>query len=270
MPAHRIDKVTSGAVVFAKTAEAHAALARQFNRRSIEKAYLAIVRGRRRAARTARSTCPCRSGARTGCAWRRARSSIVVDERAPVVVGGAVGRLRRQADVSRPAPTSARHERAGDATLLVAEPVTGRRHQIRVHLGVDRLAHPGRSALRRRARRADVPPRAGRSPSTPRGPTGGASSWRRRRRPDFWAPLGGETPDAPCWPPPARRGHGSGRPAANRDRLGGRHPQGPVQERGVAQAAAQLPLQPGDRVQVLRRPGVLVGLAGVAGQHRRR
>src|SRR5436190_7577100 len=45
MPAHRIDKVTSGAVVFAKTAEAHASLARQFHRRSIDKAYLAIVRG---------------------------------------------------------------------------------------------------------------------------------------------------------------------------------------------------------------------------------
>jgi len=43
MPAHRIDKVTSGAVVLAKTAEAHAALARQFHRRSIEKAYLAVV-----------------------------------------------------------------------------------------------------------------------------------------------------------------------------------------------------------------------------------
>src|SRR5690348_16099703 len=45
MPAHRIDKVTSGAVVLAKTADAHASLARQFNRRSIEKAYLAVVHG---------------------------------------------------------------------------------------------------------------------------------------------------------------------------------------------------------------------------------
>src|SRR4051812_21326583 len=47
MPAHRIDKVTSGAVVFAKTAEARASLARQFHRRSIDKAYLAIVRSDR-------------------------------------------------------------------------------------------------------------------------------------------------------------------------------------------------------------------------------
>src|SRR5215212_5911668 len=47
MPAHRIDKVTSGAVVFAKTADARASLARQFHRRSIEKAYLAVVRSDR-------------------------------------------------------------------------------------------------------------------------------------------------------------------------------------------------------------------------------
>src|SRR3954452_15543309 len=47
MPAHRIDKVTSGAVVFAKTADARASLAREFHRRSIEKAYLAVVRSDR-------------------------------------------------------------------------------------------------------------------------------------------------------------------------------------------------------------------------------
>src|SRR5205807_5497078 len=44
MPAHRIDRVTSGAVLLARTAGAHADLARQFRARAVEKAYLAITR----------------------------------------------------------------------------------------------------------------------------------------------------------------------------------------------------------------------------------
>src|SRR4051812_36576712 len=44
LPAHRIDKVTSGAVVFAKVPQAHAQLTRQFNRRLVDKLYLAVTR----------------------------------------------------------------------------------------------------------------------------------------------------------------------------------------------------------------------------------
>jgi RluA family pseudouridine synthase len=42
---HRIDKETSGIIVFAKTAEAHAALNAQFEGRKVEKIYRAIVVG---------------------------------------------------------------------------------------------------------------------------------------------------------------------------------------------------------------------------------
>jgi 23S rRNA pseudouridine1911/1915/1917 synthase len=42
---HRIDKETSGIVVFAKTPEAHAALNAQFENREVEKAYFGIVLG---------------------------------------------------------------------------------------------------------------------------------------------------------------------------------------------------------------------------------
>lgn len=42
---HRLDKETSGVILFAKTAEAHAALNRQFEGREVEKVYHALVRG---------------------------------------------------------------------------------------------------------------------------------------------------------------------------------------------------------------------------------
>jgi len=42
---HRIDKETSGVVVFAKTADAHAHLNKQFEERTVEKVYLALVVG---------------------------------------------------------------------------------------------------------------------------------------------------------------------------------------------------------------------------------
>lgn len=42
---HRLDKDTTGCVLVAKTAEAHAALQKQFEERSVQKKYLAIVYG---------------------------------------------------------------------------------------------------------------------------------------------------------------------------------------------------------------------------------
>jgi RluA family pseudouridine synthase len=42
---HRIDKETSGIIVFAKTPEAHAALNEQFDGRRVEKVYQALVAG---------------------------------------------------------------------------------------------------------------------------------------------------------------------------------------------------------------------------------
>jgi 23S rRNA pseudouridine1911/1915/1917 synthase len=43
---HRLDKETSGLVVFARTAEAERALGKQFRAHTIERSYLAVVRGR--------------------------------------------------------------------------------------------------------------------------------------------------------------------------------------------------------------------------------
>ena len=140
MPAHRIDKVTSGAVVFAKTAEAHASLARQFHRRSIEKAYLAVVRGDDRAGggeggglAAGTIDLPLAVGRKNRVRVAAPRSSIVVDaaRRSWSVAPAAVFADKR----SYPARTDfAVVAGTDDAALIVARPHTGRRHQIRVHL----------------------------------------------------------------------------------------------------------------------------------------
>ena len=45
IPVHRLDKPTSGALVFARTPEAHRGLSMQFEAREVEKVYLALVDG---------------------------------------------------------------------------------------------------------------------------------------------------------------------------------------------------------------------------------
>jgi tRNA pseudouridine32 synthase/23S rRNA pseudouridine746 synthase/23S rRNA pseudouridine1911/1915/1917 synthase len=131
-PAHRIDKVTSGAIVFAKTAEARASLARQFNRRAVEKAYLAIVRGDDVPARGTIDL-PLAVGRKNRVRVAAPRSSIVADaERSSWSVDpSAVFADKR----TYPARTNFGLVSAdGGTALLVAQPFTGRRHQIRVHL----------------------------------------------------------------------------------------------------------------------------------------
>ncbi|CAH0999561.1 Dual-specificity RNA pseudouridine synthase RluA [Neolewinella maritima] len=45
IPVHRLDRPTTGVLVFAKTAEAHRGLSMQFEARDVEKVYLALVDG---------------------------------------------------------------------------------------------------------------------------------------------------------------------------------------------------------------------------------
>ncbi|HAH05028.1 MAG TPA: RluA family pseudouridine synthase [Elusimicrobia bacterium] len=103
---HRIDGEASGLVLFAKDAEAHRALCAQFARRQVRKLYRALVLG------------------------ALAEDLLI---KAPIKEFGS-GRMGVHPE-GKPAQTTLRVlARYKAATLLEAEPHTGRRHQLRVHL----------------------------------------------------------------------------------------------------------------------------------------
>jgi 23S rRNA pseudouridine1911/1915/1917 synthase len=129
---HRIDKDTSGLLVAAKTDRAHHALARQFEKHTAERAYLAVCHGVPDPADPRLRGVPgvaWEAGATLRIATRLARHPT--DRQRQAVVKGEGG---------RPAVTRARVvEGFGThAALLECRLETGRTHQIRVH-----MAHAG-------------------------------------------------------------------------------------------------------------------------------
>jgi 23S rRNA pseudouridine1911/1915/1917 synthase len=110
----RLDKLTSGIVVAAKTSAVHAALQRELASSRSEKDYLAVVYGR---VNVARGEIDLRLARDPGDRRRVLASSSVG---AP-----SLTRFERLARVSAP---------AGGLSLLRCRLVTGRTHQIRVHL----------------------------------------------------------------------------------------------------------------------------------------
>lgn len=105
---HRLDKGVTGVIVYAKNADAHRFLNDQFAARSTKKRYLALVQG---AVKTDEGT---------------------ID--APLRKFGS-GRMGVDAGAGAPSETRFKViERLPCYTLLGVNPLTGRRHQIRVHL----------------------------------------------------------------------------------------------------------------------------------------
>jgi tRNA pseudouridine32 synthase/23S rRNA pseudouridine746 synthase len=113
---HRLDRDTSGAMVFALSREAERSLARQFQTRRVAKRYVAVVSG------------------------------VVAGEQGEVDLP-----LRKDldrkfvhiVDEQRGKEAITRYtviERQGDRTRLLLEPLTGRSHQLRVHMQA--LGHP--------------------------------------------------------------------------------------------------------------------------------
>ncbi|MEM1023430.1 MAG: RluA family pseudouridine synthase [Myxococcota bacterium] len=114
--AHRIDKETSGLLLLARDFEAASDLKTQFAQRRVEKAYLAVVKG------------------------RVARDEFVID--LPLRLADTVTKVMMEPHPGGgPALTFVRVlARGPDASLVEARPKTGRQHQIRVHL--QQLGHP--------------------------------------------------------------------------------------------------------------------------------
>jgi RluA family pseudouridine synthase len=113
---HRIDRDTSGLVIFAKTREVHRSLSILFEQRKIAKRYIAIVHGR--------------------TSWKEAACDL------PLVSNGnkkhmtIIDKYHGKKSVTFFSLISG----AGNYSVLEAKPETGRIHQIRVHAAA--LGHP--------------------------------------------------------------------------------------------------------------------------------
>ena len=131
-PVHRIDKVTSGLILFAKELRLHGGLTRQFARRTADKRYLAVVRpGGLPPEGTIEL--PLSTG-------RKGRIRIAADRSAITVAGDPPTWSVPDSAVHdhvRRYPSTTRFRRLagdGEQDLLSVTPISGRRHQIRVHL----------------------------------------------------------------------------------------------------------------------------------------
>ena len=142
---HRLDKDTSGLIVAAKSDRAHQGLVEQFAERSVERVYTALVWGRPQPSK----------GEISGNIGRspRNRKKMAVLRR-----GGRPAATRYQVKESYA---------GGAASLIECRLMTGRTHQIRVHLA--ERGHPvigdplyGRRDSRRHGRRRTALPEAAR------------------------------------------------------------------------------------------------------------
>lgn len=112
---HRIDRDTSGVVVFARTAEAHRAISKAFEAREVKKRYVAFVR----------SDVALGAGGVIDVALHSARKGKMRP-----AIDGEQGALASRTEWQL---VASRATSVGFVSRVTARPETGRQHQIRVH-----------------------------------------------------------------------------------------------------------------------------------------
>jgi tRNA pseudouridine32 synthase/23S rRNA pseudouridine746 synthase len=205
-PVHRIDRVTSGLVLFAKEPRAHASLSRQLARRTLERTYLAIVRS---GGLPTRGTIdlPLTAGRKGRVRVAAPRASIAFDaahQRWSVASAEILADRRIYPSLT----LFARVWESADHTLVVVRPITGRRHQIRVHFAWIGYPVEGDPLFPVR----DAPPTARTCLHSWR--LAFDAEWRNGERitieaapgEDFWEPLHGSLP-FPHWSAVLERAH---------------------------------------------------------------
>ncbi len=126
-PVHRLDKGTSGVLIFGLDPDMGRALSAAFERQEVAKRYLAVVRGH-----------PPEVGEIDHALTKRLETSELRDERTENRPQEAVTRYRRLATVELPYRVD--RYPASRYALLELTPLTGRRHQLRRHL--KHISHP--------------------------------------------------------------------------------------------------------------------------------
>ncbi len=147
LAAHRLDMSTSGLLVFARGEEMHRRLSHLFRERGVKKCYIAMVAGRVRA-NAGEVDLP------LGSDWpNRPRQKVDFAIGKPSLTRYRIAGFGESVHASIPQhersnssePTTVRPEVSkgkwlADTTRLELEPVTGRTHQLRVHMAA--IGHP--------------------------------------------------------------------------------------------------------------------------------
>lgn len=190
---HRLDRPVSGVLLLAATPRAARKLSRQFERRQIEKTYLAILAAPERGAERLRLE---QAGA-VGLEWHDFIEKVPEEPRARVSVADAA--------TAREAVTRARLIKPlADGRLLVElAPLTGRMHQLRLQAsarGLPVVGDPIYGGPEGDQAGWSAPP-----PNDPRARPIALHAWRiRYTDPDTLAPVVIEAPPPTFWPAETR------------------------------------------------------------------
>lgn len=126
-PAHRLDRGTSGVLLFGLSRETASLLGRQFEAGTVEKRYWAVVRGY-----------PPAAGSIDHALSRQRDAYEFSGDRSSTEAQPALTHFRKLAEIELPVAVD--RYPCSRYALLELNPITGRRHQLRRHM--KHLAHP--------------------------------------------------------------------------------------------------------------------------------